>query len=73
MTKTAPTTKSGDDNIQDMLPVACDDNSTGTFTAATKKINSFDEKTENSSALFYVIIYKNYVYSSNQGLLIDMS
>ena len=56
-----------------MLPVACDDNSTGTFTAATKKINSFDEKTENSSALFYVIIYKNYVYSSNQGLLIDMS
>ena len=51
MTKTVPATQYGDDNIQYMLPVACDDNTKGTWKIDNKS-ESFDEKTKNSSAPF---------------------
>ena len=36
--------QAGDDNIQYMLPVACEKISKGKFTTATTKSGSFDEK-----------------------------
>ena len=47
--KTVPSVQYGDRNIQDMLPVVYYYNSNGTCTTPTTKIDSFDEKTKNSS------------------------
>ena len=50
MTKMVPVAQAGDDNISYNMPVACDENTKVTFATATKKCDSFDEKTKNSSA-----------------------
>ena len=47
MTKTVPSAKTGDSNIQYMLPVECDDNAKGKCTIETTKSDYFDENTEN--------------------------
>ena len=47
MKKTVPAAQSGEDNIQDMLPVACDDNIRGKFTTATIKTDYSYEKQTN--------------------------
>ena len=45
-----PVEQSGYDNIQDMLTVACGENSKLIYTTATTNSDSFGEKTKNLSA-----------------------
>ena len=52
MVETVPAVQYGDNNIQYMLPVACDDNTKVTCTKSTTKSDSFDEKTKHLSAPF---------------------
>ena len=42
--------QSGAGNIQDMLPVSCDENTKRTFTTVILKSDYFDKKTKNSPA-----------------------
>ena len=50
MTKKVPAAQDGDHNTEYMLSAECGDNTKVTSTTATTKSDSFDEKTENSSA-----------------------
>ena len=50
MIKMVPSAQAGDDNIPYKLLLSCDENTKGICTTATRKNDSFDEKTENASA-----------------------